>query len=208
MLSIFNSRAKERKGWLFCCACCRAIWHLLSEDCQRRLELVEGFVDGRVTEQELRQVFTNWYPSESVLEGATGGFQAACAVATLGDSWRWNREVPRWSADRVSRESAEAAAKTVTWDEARDAQIQLFREVLGNPFRPAIIDPDWLAWNNRTVVKLATTIYQDRRWEIMPILGDALEDAMCDNSEILEHCRGPRPHARGCWVVDLILGKS
>ena len=84
----------------------------------------------------------------------------------------------------------------------------LFRDIFGNPFRPAAIDPAWLAWNNGTVVKLAKTIYEDRRWELMPILGDALEDALCGNAEILEHCRGPGPHVRGCWVVDLILGKE
>ena len=80
--------------------------------------------------------------------------------------------------------------------------------MFGNPFRPPAIDPAWLAWNNRTVPKLAQTIYDDRRYDVMPILGDALEDAGCTDERIIEHCRGSEPHVRGCWVVDLILGKN
>jgi hypothetical protein len=80
--------------------------------------------------------------------------------------------------------------------------------MFGNPFRPSIIAPDWLTWNNGTIAKLAQTIYDDRRYDIMPILGDALEEAGCTDGQILDHCRGPGPHVRGCWVVDLILGKS
>lgn len=94
---------------------------------------------------------------------------------------------------------------------ARDAQsvyCQLFRDIFGNPFHPGTIEPAWREWNGGSVVKLARTIYYDRRWDIMPILGDALEDALCDNADILDHCRGPGPHVRGCWVVDLILGNE
>lgn len=87
-------------------------------------------------------------------------------------------------------------------------QARLIRDIFGNPFRPSTIDPAWLTWNNRTVPKLAQTIYDDRRYDIMPILGDALEDAGCNDEQMLEHCRGTGPHVRGCWVVDLILGKK
>ena len=67
------------------------------------------------------------------------------------------------------------------------------------------LDPSWLTPD---VVALARAVYDDRRPDHMPILGDAFEDAGCDNADILAHCRGPGPHVRGCWVVDLILGKS
>jgi hypothetical protein len=49
---------------------------------------------------------------------------------------------------------------------------------------------------------------EERAFERLPILADALQDAGCENADILDHCRGPGPHARGCWVVDLILDKS
>lgn len=84
----------------------------------------------------------------------------------------------------------------------------LVRDIFGNPFRPSTIDPTWLTWNNGTVAKIAHTIYDDRRFDIMPILGDALEDAGCVDGQILGHCRGPGPHVRGCWAVDIILGKD
>ena len=90
----------------------------------------------------------------------------------------------------------------------RIVQADLLRDIFGNPFRPSTIASEWLTWNNATVPKLAQTIYDDRRYDIMPILGDALEDAGCTDAQILDHCRGPGPHVRGCWVVDLILGKE
>lgn len=82
------------------------------------------------------------------------------------------------------------------------------RDILGNPFRPVAIDPAWLAWNDGTIPKLARTIYDDRAFDRMPIFADALEEAGCDNADILAHCRQPGEHVRGCWVVDLILGKE
>jgi hypothetical protein len=87
-------------------------------------------------------------------------------------------------------------------------QCDLLRDVLGNPFRLARINQACLTWNDGTIPKLAQGIYDDRAFDRLPILADALEDAGCDNADILAHCRGPGPHVRGCWVVDLILGKS
>jgi hypothetical protein len=82
---------------------------------------------------------------------------------------------------------------------------KLIREVVGNPFRPVAFDP---AWRTSTAVALAQQMYDSRDFGVMPILGDALQDAGCDNDDILDHCRGDGPHVRGCWVVDLVLGKS
>jgi hypothetical protein len=77
--------------------------------------------------------------------------------------------------------------------------------IFGNPFRPVSFDPNW---RTSTVVALAEGVYADRAFDRLPILADALEDAGCGHPDILAHCRGPGPHARGCWVVDLVLGKS
>jgi hypothetical protein len=85
------------------------------------------------------------------------------------------------------------------------AQSGLFRDIFGNPFRPITLDPIWLT---STVVALASGIYAERAFDRMPILADALQDAGCDNEDILSHCRQPGGHWRGCWVVDLLLGKS
>ncbi len=82
---------------------------------------------------------------------------------------------------------------------------RLFHDIFGNPFRPVVPDP---SWRTEAVVALATGIYEDRAFEQMPVLADALEDAGCANPDVLAHCRSGGPHARGCWVVDLLLGKA
>jgi hypothetical protein len=84
-------------------------------------------------------------------------------------------------------------------------QADRLRELVGNPLRLATITSAWLTAN---VVSIAQAIYAERAFERMPILADALEDAGCTNADILEHCRGGGEHVRGCWVVDLVLGKS
>ena len=77
--------------------------------------------------------------------------------------------------------------------------------IFGNPFRPATADPAWLT---STAVALAAGIYEDRAFDRLPILADSLEDAGCTNADILTHLRGPGPHVRGCWALDLVLGKT
>jgi hypothetical protein len=114
----------------------------------------------------------------------------------------------RWQlAAVVTRDAAEAAGA----GEA-SAQATLLRDIFGNPFRPVSFNP---AWRTPTVVALATAAHDNR---ILPagtldtdrlaVLADALEDAGCDNAEILDHCRGDGPHVRGCYVIDLLLGRS
>jgi hypothetical protein len=87
-------------------------------------------------------------------------------------------------------------------------RLSLIRDVFGNPFRPVVIDPAWLAWNGGAVVKMARVIYDERRFEELPILADALEEAGCADGVLLEHLRSGSVHARGCWALDAVLGKS
>jgi hypothetical protein len=90
--------------------------------------------------------------------------------------------------------------------EMADEELREFlREQLGNPFRPYHFDP---AWRTETVLALATGIDADRAFDRMPILADALEEAGCDERGMLDHLRGTGPHARGCWVLDLILNRE
>lgn len=82
----------------------------------------------------------------------------------------------------------------------------LVRCIFGNPFRPVTFAPEW---RTSTVLALAQGIYDDRAFDRLPILADALQDAGCDSDDLLAHCRDERtPHARGCWAVDAVLGKS
>jgi hypothetical protein len=85
------------------------------------------------------------------------------------------------------------------------AQCDLIRDIFGNPFRPVTFAS---AWRTDSAVSIARTMYDSHDLSAMPILADAIEDAGCDSEEILGHCRGPGPHVRGCWALDLILGKE
>ena len=89
----------------------------------------------------------------------------------------------------------------------RNWLVSLVRDVFGNPFRLVLVERAWLAWEGGTVRKLAEGIYQDQAFDRLPILADALEEAGCADEAILSHLRGPGPHVRGCWVLDLLLGQ-
>jgi hypothetical protein len=80
-------------------------------------------------------------------------------------------------------------------------------DIMGNPFRRTVVDPAWLAWNDETVPRIAQAVYDERALDRLPILADALEDAGCTAADIRDHCRQPGEHARGRWVIDLLLGK-
>ncbi|MBN9517066.1 hypothetical protein J0H58_00880 [bacterium] len=78
------------------------------------------------------------------------------------------------------------------------------RDIFGNPFRPVMFLPEW---RTEAVVALARGAYDDRAFERLPVLADALEDAGCSAGTVLAHCRNGGPHYKGCWVVDGVLGK-
>lgn len=79
------------------------------------------------------------------------------------------------------------------------------RDIFGNPFRPVAFDP---AWRTSTALAIAQGIYDDRAFDRLPILADALQDAGCENDDILSHLRSDGPHVKGCWALDLVLGKE
>jgi hypothetical protein len=87
----------------------------------------------------------------------------------------------------------------------RGSTCHYLRCIFGNPFKPITLNPSWLT---ATVKALAEQIYNNRAFERMPVLGDALEEAGCTVAEVLEHCRNSGEHVRGCWVVDKVLGKE
>src|SRR5262249_17037155 len=85
---------------------------------------------------------------------------------------------------------------------------RLIVELFDNPFGPVTLVRAWVTWDGGTIPKLAQGIYDDRAFDRLPILADALEDAGCTDADILNHCRQPSVHVRGCWVIDLLLGKE
>jgi hypothetical protein len=84
-------------------------------------------------------------------------------------------------------------------------QADLFRDIVGNPFRPVRVEA---AWFTDTARALARAAYDGQAWDTLPVLADALQDAGCADADLLGHLRSPGPHVRGCWALDLVLGKE
>jgi hypothetical protein len=112
--------------------------------------------------------------------------------------------LPAWWVVRAEEAEARAAGDAQEAAERRQ-QSELLRELLGNPFRPVALDPAWLTWGGGTVARIARAIAEEGVFDQTPILADALEEAGCADERILEHLRGPGPHLRGCWALDLIV---
>jgi hypothetical protein len=106
--------------------------------------------------------------------------------------------------------AAQRAQAALVWTGGeRATQAALLRDVLGNPFRPSPRLPHAVfAWNDRTSPRIAEHIYEERAFDRLPILADALLDAGCEDEELIGHCRSQGPHVRGCWAIDLLLGKE
>jgi hypothetical protein len=213
----------ERKTRLFAAATCRRFYHRLLEPRSiRAVELCELYADGSASEDELDEALDAFD-----LDGDPLPY--VCAVAASAVRWLCYQEykVGRATeaapiiegyealiAEGVMAESAPESVATSlenhrTYREgvARGEAIQadLLRDVIGNPFRRVSVTHSWLS---RTVVALAQSVYADRAFDRLPVLADALEEAGCTDETILSHCRGLGPHVRGCWVVDLLLGKE
>jgi hypothetical protein len=209
MLVYLNGKASDRKRRLFIVACCRRIWPLLIDPRSRRaVEAGERFADAKTAEEELPVTLKDARAAASAPNLSTGGpLQAAWAASYT--AFPMDAFSKFWNLYQSTRSAAEAAAKTIPWRTARQGQMDLARDLFGPPlFRPVTVYSAWLAWGGGTVIKLAQSIYDNCRFEDMPILADALEEAGCDNQELLAHCRGAGLHTRGCWVLDMLLGMS
>lgn len=192
-------RLGNRKLRLFACGCCQRLRHLLFDDrsCVA-LVVAERFAEGQATNEELAhaQEIARAAYRASTLKASKEASWAVIPATLLGDAWK--------VADQIRLEFRFRRYNTV----ARD----ILSESVGNPFRPISINP---AWQTRTVVALAQAAYEER---ILPagmldntrlaVLADAVEEAGCDNSDIVNHLRQPGEHVRGCWCVDLLLGKE
>jgi hypothetical protein len=187
MLEALPGKASDRKFRLFACGYYRLIWHALNEQRNQRIvEICERYADGLVKRQAL---------SGARHRGWNAAVTAAAWVVAEDSAW--------WAAKRTTENfHYRDVFPREVWQ--RD-QCELLRDVFGNPFRPVAVDPSWLT---STVVCLAEGIYQDRAFDRLPILADALMDAGCDNDDVLSHCRSDGPHVRGCWVVDLLTGRK
>jgi hypothetical protein len=208
-----NGHLSERKARLFVVASCRWISPLLSDErSQRAIEVAEQYLEGGISQEELYQV--RLLAHDAYMQARAS--EAKAAGHSPGSRW----------AHRHAAALAFAAYTATCCDTPGDVDFEvecilgesssplgmyqpgLFRDIFGNPFRRAAIPPTIRAWNDGTAVKLAGAIYEERAFDRLPILADALEEAGCTDAELLAHLRGPRPHVRGCWAVDAILDRK
>jgi hypothetical protein len=150
-------------------------------------------IANEVVEWEARHDMASWRSHAAAVVAATVRFPTEEYVAI--------DEYVAW-AQIGHREADEARSAP---NRAKQTLANLVRELVGNPSHPVSFS---LEWRTDTAVTLARQMYQSGDFSAMPILADALQDAGCNSAEILDHCRGPGPHVRGCWVVDLVLGKG
>lgn len=199
-------REHPRKGRLFAVACCHRIWHLLKDKRSRAaVKAAAQFADGLVGEHQL-----------AVAEKAAGAAHAEAFEdkGKLGSSAEWAAQFAAdpdaWFAARTASNWAWNAAGDGLYDGPEHAaQADLVRCIFGPlPFRSIAIDRSWLRWNEAAVLRLAEAIYHEPDFAGMAVLGDTLQKAGCTDSDILNHCRQPGHHVRGCWVLDLLLGKD
>jgi hypothetical protein len=203
-----SGRASERKFRLFACACVRRVWPLLSDEQFRKaVEVAERFADGVADADELaaaeapaRLAGAALYP-DRVVERRPA-YRAAAAA------WAAAAPVP----DRVNRACIYAAIAVPDRQGEAAAQAALLR-CIGGPilFRKLPpVAPAVLAWNGGKVGRLAAGVYEARDFSQgrLGVLADAAEEAGLDEAEFLGHLRGPGPHSRGCWAVDLLLGRE
>lgn len=212
----------ERKLRLFACACCRRIWPLLSDQRSREaVDVGERYADGRATEGELKAAQRAAFNAGSdISDGHWNGdwdslnvpfipaANAAFLTVVPADT-QWDEYAPFVpdaddAAFNCTRAAGFAGGPAAAEVEAA-AQRALFHEIMGNPFCPVHIDRLSLP---QEVILLARTIYLERHFDRMPELATALERAGCTDKEVLNHCRDAGPHVRGCWALDLLLGKS
>jgi hypothetical protein len=214
MLDFLKGKASDRKMRLLSCACCRRFWHLLSDERSRQaVDVAERLADGLVNKNA-------WL---AALREAAHAYQAARAASPPGPNTADTPGAARRWATVLARRTLRTNLEVVTWlpyilsyisqscAEQLRRECDLLRDII-NPFRPVTLDP---AWQTPTVTSLATAAYEERALpsgELEParlaVLADALEEAGCREQSALDHLRGPGPHVRGCWPLDLILGKA
>jgi hypothetical protein len=222
LLLTLKGKRLPRQRRLFAAACCRRWLHeMLDTESRLAIEVAERYADGATGGEELEAAYR-------AAQQVAARRIAPCLAASESDAG------PLWSVWRLAHAAQlacapsgmeDAAGELLRWiaqpghvrgfvdgkqlDQEKRAQCACIRDIFGNPFRPrSSIHSSWITWNNRTIPQLAQAIYVDRAFDRLPILADALEEAGCTDADILGHCRSGGEHVRGCWVVDLVLGKS
>lgn len=205
MKKFLTGKVSDRKVRLLHIAYCRLVRELLTDERSRKaILLLEDYADHLEQEQLRRDAEDLAMAALPEVGDASDHSGDPARAVALAASWYGSSasSAPHWefgvssSAMKVMRND---------WPAAWKLEADWLRHLLGNPFRPISVEPRWLT---ETVVALANGLYTERAFDRLPMLADALEEAGCDNRDLLDHCRSDGPHCRGCWAVDLLLGKS
>jgi hypothetical protein len=227
-MAVFLRRAtSDRKMRLFACACCRGVWPAFTDPRGRRsVDAAERFADGFIDRPELRATHAKADAAASLEELAWLASHRVARIAAEAaalESWSVHAALDAagypmqlWSGDPADQIVREGPCGGDACAEYRRRAADLLRCIFGNPFGPAPdLDSAWLAWQGAIVAQLAQAAYEERRLPEgtldparLALVADALEDAGLTDAELLGHLRGPGPHVRGCWALDLVLGKA
>jgi hypothetical protein len=196
-----------RKLRLFAVYCFRNVLHRETEaEVWQAMEVAERYAEGLATESELRAADE---PLHRIWLDSWGNDSVPAAVLQMTSYAIAEPFRAAVCASWAARESAEHAVGTGNHEAEATLHASWLRDIFPSPFRPKYVTRDWFRWNGGTATILARQMYNSREFSAMPILADALQDAGCDNDDILSHCRDTQlAHVRGCWVVDLVLGKQ
>jgi hypothetical protein len=214
MPALVHARVSDRKRRLFAAACLRRVAsRLLDARSRLALEVAERYADGLASEEARRD-------AEEAAAAAHYELRRARFTEDPSLAWSWAGEQLTRAAVLVAshglfyaEDAADYARRSLAGvgdeDAEERAQCALLREITG-PLPGALpaVDPLWLLANDRAALRLAGESFERGAFDLLPVVADALEDAGCDAVEILAHLRGPGPHVRGCWCVDLLLGKE
>jgi hypothetical protein len=196
-----GERQESRKFQLFSCGFCRQNWHLLVDERSRRaVEVAERQADDCAGVEEVGEARARAFRALAHFGQRSVKGRLAMAATRLFSPGMGFAGMTARIAFSIRRSSRSPRREVMAM-----AQADLLRDLFGNPFHPEDFDPDWLT---PTVLELSRDIYDHRGYEKMPFLGDALEEAGCANPRVLEHCRAGPAHARGCWVLDALTGRS
>jgi hypothetical protein len=224
MLTLHSPKS-DRKGRLLLVAYCREMWDSLSDGSRFAVTVAERWADGLAGADELEEARFRADEASVTADGVywqlAAELEAAEQLAANEQIMPEIAEIARLDDEYIRqglRRRAAIAARGTAFDRLevnvfrralalvdRHLGASLLRCIFGNPFRPVTFD---MSWRSSSAVGLARTMYESRDFGAMPILADALEEAGCDRPDVLAHCRADTPHVRGCWVVDLVLGKS
>ncbi|MCI0700982.1 MAG: hypothetical protein L0241_07860 [Planctomycetia bacterium] len=210
MLAFLQGRLSQRKALLIGCACCRLHWSEITlAEYRSATEILERMADGVASEQEIAEGRRVANYALDMHTGTIRGIPRRYKTRAAGCGAWAVREM--FGPDHLDAESVDSALAHL-WYIGKSPSVgarrhsRVVRDICGNPFRPVAFDPEWLTSD---VLLLARGIYEERAFDRMPILADALQDAGCDNDDILNHLRDAKQtHVRGCWAVDLVLGKE